>query len=289
MTRNVKFIGSAIGNCGRVLGCESTPYYLINALAEEDDFVDCCSYAYKGHKHDQFALRNYFIKVASHISFMLNKNTFPVLLGGDHSCAIGTWSGVGDYILSQGEELSMIWIDAHMDAHRPETSQSGNLHGMPVSHLLGYGHPELTSILTKTPKLKPENLVYFGIRSYEPEEKEFIDKLGIKVYYQDQLNEENFIELFANEFKRLSKQTKHVGISLDLDGLSASEFTAVGTPEEGGVSGETFIKALDQIDFDKLVAFEISEYNPKLDYERKSLAYMIHLIKYLRHRIENGN
>jgi arginase len=220
---------------------------------------------------------------------MLNKNTFPVLLGGDHSCAIGTWSGVGDYILSQGEELSMIWIDAHMDAHRPETSQSGNLHGMPVSHLLGYGHPELTSILTKTPKLKPENLVYFGIRSYEPEEKEFIDKLGIKVYYQDQLNEENFIKLFASEFERLSKQTKHVGISLDLDGLSATEFTAVGTPEEGGVSGETFIKALDEIDFNKLIAFEISEYNPKLDYERDSLAYMIHLIKYLRNRIENAN
>jgi len=289
MSRSVKFIGSAIGNCGRVLGCESAPYYLINALAEEDDLVDCCSYAYKGHKHDQFALRTYFIKVASHISFMLNKNTFPILLGGDHSCAIGTWSGVSDYVLSQGEELSLIWVDAHMDAHRPETSQSGNLHGMPVSHLLGYGYPELTSILTKTPKLKPENLVYFGIRSYEPEEKEFLDKLGIKVYYQDQLNEENFADLFAREYERLSRQTRHIGISLDLDGLSASEFTAVGTPEDGGVSGETFINTLDKLDFSKLIAFEISEYNPKLDYDRTSLAYMIHLIKYLRSRVENAH
>ncbi len=289
MPRSVKFIGSAIGNCGRVIGCESAPYYLINALAEEDDLVDCCTYAYKGHKHDQVALRNYFIKVASHISFMLNKNTFPILIGGDHSCAIGTWSGVSDYLLSQGRELGLIWIDAHMDAHRPGTSQSGNLHGMPVAHLLGNGYEELVSILTKTPKLKPENLVYFGIRSYEPEEEAYLKSLGIKVYYQNQLSEENFAELFISEFNRLAAKTQNVGISLDLDGLSAEEFSAVGTPEDGGISGHTFLETIKQLDFDKLIAFEISEYNPKLDYDRTSLTFILQLVNYLKDRVANEN
>ena len=287
LNRNVKFIGSGIGNCGRVIGCESAPYYLINALAEENDLVDCCMYAYNGNKHDQKALRNYFIKVASHISFMLNKNTFPLLIGGDHSCAIGTWSGVGDYLLSQGEDLGLIWVDAHMDAHRPDTSASGNLHGMPVAHLLGHGYEELISILTKTPKLKPQNLVYFGIRSYEPEEEAFLQNLGIKVYYQNQLNEKNFAELFSQEYTRLSQQVNHIGISLDLDGLSAQEFTAVGTPEEGGVSGETFLKTLEKLDFKKLIAFEIAEYNPKLDYDRTSLRFILELVNYLKNRVEN--
>lgn len=289
LKRNVKFIGSGIGNCGRINGCESAPYYLINALTKENNFVDCCLYAYKGDNLDQNALRDYFIKVASHISFMLNKNTFPILIGGDHSCAIGSWSGVGDYTLSQGEELGLIWIDAHMDAHRPNTSITGNLHGMPVAHLLGQGYKELISILTKTPKIKPQNLIYFGVRSYEPEEKAFLEDLGIKIYYQDQLHEDNFADIFSQEFERLSHQVKHIGISLDLDGLSASEFTAVGTPEKGGVSGKTFLKALEKLDLNKLIAFEIAEYNPNLDYDHTSLTFILQLVNYLKDKVESDS
>ena len=86
---------------------------------------------------------NFFIKVAHRAERAITKGVFPIFIGGDHSCAIGSWSGIAYNLQKQDKELALIWIDAHMDAHRPETSETGNLHGMPVAHLLGHGHKEL--------------------------------------------------------------------------------------------------------------------------------------------------
>ncbi|MCL4122141.1 UNVERIFIED_CONTAM: hypothetical protein GTU68_014212 [Idotea baltica] len=221
------------------------------------------------------------------VSDLLDENKFPLVLGGDHSCAMATWSGVHNYLKKQNNELGLIWIDAHLDSHRPETSDTGNIHGMPVAHLLGYGHDELKKILNDEPKLKPENIVFFGIRSYEAPEKELLDSLGVKIYYQEDLNTKNFEKIFLEEFARLEKITNgNVGISFDLDGLDPTNLDAVGTPVEDGIDPIVFYNTIRQINFDSLVCFEIAEYNPLLDKTKVSLEYMQNLLRLVERNIK---
>lgn len=283
MAQRIKLIGSAIGNCGRLNGCESAPYQISNSLANSEGIlIDADVVAYTGGSHDVLAQREFFIKVAHRAERAITKNVFPIFIGGDHSCAIGSWSGVAYNLQKKNQELGLIWIDAHMDSHRPETSETGNLHGMPVSHLLGYGHKELTSILSAMPKLKPENLVFFGIRSFEKPEEEFLQSLGVKIYYQDMLSDENFEELFLEEYNRLALQTNgNVGISLDLDGLDPKDIAAVGTPVANGIDSRIFLETMNKLDTQHLIGFEIGEYNPSLDKDHRSMHYMLELLKSL--------
>jgi arginase len=283
MAQRIKLIGSAIGNCGRLNGCESSPYQISNSLANSEGIlIDADVVAYTGGSHDVLAQREFFIKVAHRAERAITKNVFPIFIGGDHSCAIGSWSGVAYNLQKKNQELGLIWIDAHMDSHRPETSETGNLHGMPVSHLLGYGHKELTSILSALPKLKPENLVFFGIRSFEKPEEDFLHSLGVKIYYQDMLSDENFEALFLEEYNRLALQTNgNIGISLDLDGLDPKEIAAVGTPVANGIDSRIFLETMNKIDTKHLIGFEIGEYNPSLDKDHRSMHYMLELLKSL--------
>lgn len=287
MTKRIKLIGSAIGNCGRLNGCESSPYQISNSLANtEGILLDSDVVAYSGGSHDVLAQREFFIKVAHRAERAITKGVFPIFIGGDHSCAIGSWSGIAYNLQKQNKELALIWIDAHMDAHRPETSETGNLHGMPVAHLLGHGHKELTSILTAMPKLKPENIVYFGIRSFEKPEEDFLQSLGVKIYYQHMLNNQTFEAAFLAEFERLAQLSGgNVGISLDLDGLDPVEIAAVGTPVDDGIGSGVFFDAISKINIDDLIAFEIAEYNPSLDKDHRSMHYMLQLLKLLVSRI----
>ncbi|TAK78525.1 MAG: arginase, partial [Gammaproteobacteria bacterium] len=105
-------------------------------------------------------------ELAQTVSALARQKQWFSVLGGDHSCAIGTWSGVYDALHDQGD-IGLIWIDAHMDSHTPETSESGRIHGMPLASLMGYGYGTLTSILHHAPKLKPEHVCLIGVRSFE--------------------------------------------------------------------------------------------------------------------------
>lgn len=287
MSKRIKLIGSAIGNCGCLNGCESSPYQISNSLANTGGILlDSDIVAYTAGSHDVLAQRDFFIKIAHRAERALTKGVFPIFIGGDHSCAIGSWSGIAYNLHQKQAELGLIWIDAHLDAHRPDTSETGNLHGMPMAHLLGYGHQELTSILTKYPKLDPKNVVYFGIRSFESAEENLLHQLGVKIYYQHMLTDDNFGATFIAEFERLAHQTKgHVGISLDLDGLDPIEIKAVGTPVAHGIKGNTFLQAINQININQLVGFEIAEYNPSLDSDKQTMHYMIQVLKLIIARI----
>ncbi|APC97835.1 arginase [Francisella frigiditurris] len=285
--RKVEAIGVSIGNAGRKIGCGRAPYVLLNLL--RDRRIDAQIFNYIGGRIEVDTMERYFTKVAKKISNVLSENKFPLALGGDHSCAIGTWSGVYDHLKKQGNDLGLIWVDAHMDSHRPDTSETGNIHGMPVAHLLGHGYQEFTHILNNEPKLKPENIVFFGIRSYEPAEEEFLNELGVKVYYQKDLNSQNFEKLFLEEFDRLAKATNgNVGISFDLDGLDPVMMDAVGTPVENGIQPEVFYETISKIDYDNLVCFEVAEYNPMLDKTGLSLGYMEKVLRLVEGKIKEG-
>ena len=284
--RKVEAIGVAIGNAGRKIGCGRAPYTFLNTL--RDRRIDAQIYNYIGGRVEVPTMQKYFTKVATKISQVLSENKFPLVLGGDHSCAIGTWSGVANHLNNFDNELGLIWVDAHMDSHRPDTSDTGNIHGMPVAHLLGYGYEEFTKILNDNPKLKPENIVFFGIRSYEPAEEEFLRELGVKVYFQKDLNSQNFEGLFLEEFDKLDKATNgNVGISFDLDGLDPVMMDAVGTPVENGIQPEVFYEALSKIDFEKLICFEVAEYNPMLDKTGMSLGYMEKILRLVEGRVKS--
>ena len=289
MGRRIKLIGSAIGNCGRALGCEKTPALVLDKLHSQFPALDSSIHDYNGTNADLERLQSYFGQVADDIIESSQKEAlFPLMLGGDHACAIGSWSGVAGALAQKNAQLGLIWVDAHMDAHRPDTSETGNLHGMPVAHLLGYGHQQLTTLGYHGAKIQPKNLVYFAVRSFEPAEEELLQKLGVKIYYRHLLTSENFIDLFNHEFERLSQQTNgNVGISLDLDALDPEQIMAVSVPEDDGISPSLFLATMKQLDVKKLVAFEISEYNPLLDNDNQSLDYMIELLTVLIDKVNH--
>ncbi|QBQ55868.1 arginase [Nitrosococcus wardiae] len=184
------------------------------------------------------------------------------VLGGDHSCAIGTWSGVSQV----GGPLGLIWIDAHMDCHLPETSPSGALHGMPLACLLGLGDPRLTAIGGQGPKFLPEHVVLIGIRSFEPEEYLLLQQLGVKVFFMDEVRRRGLKKVFQDALERVRNRTAGFGVSIDLDAIDPHEAPAVGTPVLGGIPKGELIALLRQIQGEpRFRGVEIAEYNPFLD------------------------
>lgn len=204
-------------------------------------------------------------RLAGKVDALCNQRDFPVVLGGDHSCAIGTWSGVFRAIQSRGA-LGLIWLDAHMDSHTPETSPSGALHGMPLACLLGYGLPELTGIAGCTPAILPQHLCLIGVRSYEAGEMLLLRQLGVRIFFMDEVRERGLAAVMADALEIVQRGTAGFGISIDLDVLEPCEDPGVGSPAAGGVLGFELMRALKQVQgHPLLLGMEIVEYNPSLD------------------------
>lgn len=205
-------------------------------------------------------------KLAKQTRTDTENNIIPVVIGGDHSSAIGTWSGVVT-ALGMQEKFGLIWIDAHMDAHTPETSEQGKWggwwHGMPVAALTGEGAPEFTNLMSDEKKLKAEHIVLIGIRSFEPGEEDYIKTHGIKCYMAAEVKERGFQAIYDEALDYIQQNCDGFGVSIDLDGFDPEDAPGVGTPEKNGVRAEQALKAFEGIgkhpDFHGL---EIVEYNP---------------------------
>ena len=192
----------------------------------------------------------------------IKKGNFILVIGGDHSLAMGTWSGVKN----AGEDFGLIWIDAHMDAHTYETSLSNNPHGMPVSALLGSGDAAFLNLANTPPTLKPFSLIHTGIRSYEVEEQQFLEKLQVEIAYHHKRYSYDAFEHFTKSRNKLLKQHSTYGVSFDIDGVDPSYCPGTGTPADGGIELEAVEQSLKGIVFDpNCIGLEIVEYNPHLD------------------------
>jgi len=201
-----------------------------------------------------------------------------IVIGGDHSCAIGTWSGVHKG-LPDDSQLGLIWIDAHMDSHTMHSSPSGAIHGMPVACLLGHGEKSLCEIESELPKVLPENLCLIGIRSYEPEEAELLNRLGVRIFYMDDVNKLGLTEVLTQAKAHISKNSSHFGISLDLDAIDPHDAPGVGSPESGGLSGAALINALQNTELNEnFVGIEITELNSSRDRVDKTARLAIEVI-----------
>ena len=207
------------------------------------------------------------------------RGDFPVILGGDHSCAIGTWSGIHRTIPG-GQALGLIWIDAHMDSHTPETSPSGALHGMPLACLLGYGLPELTDIAGVPPPLLPQHLCLIGVRSFETGEAALLNRLGVRIFFMEEVHRRGIEPVMAEALEIVQRGTAGFGISIDLDVLEPREEPGVGSPAPDGVMGFELIGALKQVkNHPKLLGLEIVEYNPSLDRNQITAQRAIELLE----------
>ena len=171
-------------------------------------------------------------KLAAKVDEIVQGGSFPLVLGGDHSIAIGTLAGVSKHY----QNLGVIWFDAHGDLNTEETSPSGNIHGMPLAVSLGIGHPDLVNIYGYAPKVKPEHIVIIGARSLDEGEKKLIREKGIKVYTMHEIDRLGMTKVMEECISYLKERTDGVHLSLDLDGLDPVDAPGVGTPVIGGIS-----------------------------------------------------
>lgn len=200
---------------------------------------------------------------------------FPLVLGGDHSIAIGTLAGLASHY----EDLGVIWYDAHGDINTPETSPSGNIHGMPLAASLGYGDERLTSILFNQAKIKPENVVLIGIRDLDDGEKETIRRLGIKTYTMHEIDRLGMPKVIEETIAYLKDKTDAVHLSFDLDGIDPCEAPGVGTPVPGGATYRETHLALEMLhESDLITSAEFVEVNPMLDIRSKTADLTVALI-----------
>lgn len=220
-------------------------------------------------------------RLASKIESTVRHNEMPVIIGGDHSCAIGAWRGVCQ-AFSRQEALGLIWVDAHMDSHTPETTPSGALHGMPVACLLGVGEPALTDWRNNGAKLLPQNVCLIGAHSFEAEEPVLLSRLGVRVFDRDEVKRRGLNDVMAEALKIVQKDTTGFGITIDLDAVDPKDAPGVGSPVPGGISATELIESLHHIKGNShLLGVEISEYNPHHDHQGITAKLVLDLLNAL--------
>ena len=212
------------------------------------------------------AVRKICVRLARRVQRIVLDNELPVVVGGDHTCAIGTWKGVAQAVQDRGR-IGLLWIDAHMDAHTPQTTESGMLHGMPVACLLGYGYPELTAIADGA-SLDPACVCLYGVRSFERGEADLLERLGVRVYFMREIEERGVAATLREALEIVTCASGGFGVTLDLDAIDPGDAPGVGSPAEGGLRACDLLSALAEHGaHPNLAGIEIVEYNPYRDRE----------------------
>lgn len=205
-------------------------------------------------------------------SILEYQSEMPFIIGGDHSCALGTWFGMID-ALNAGHNFGLIWIDAHMDSHVYATSPSKVYHGMPISSLLGYDNEVFKEIYGGKTNLTihPDHIVLIGIRSYEKAEELFLNSMGVRVISAEEVKKRGLSDVFKEALSIVLKAKKGFGISFDLDAIDPIEAPGVGSPETGGLSWSEIQENLHiLLENPNLQAMEVTEFNPTLDEDNKT-------------------
>lgn len=199
----------------------------------------------------------------SKVDEIVKEGDFPLVFGGDHSIAIGTLAGLGEHY----KNLGVIWYDAHADLNTPETTPSGNIHGMPLAVSIGLGHERLVQIRTNVPKIKPENVIIIGARSVDPGERDLIREQGIKVYTMHEIDRLGMTRVMEDALAYLKdRDVDGLHLSLDLDGLDPLYTPGVGTPVPGGITYRESHLAMEMLqESGMLTSAEFVEVNPILD------------------------
>jgi arginase len=219
-------------------------------------------------------------ELAGRIGESLEKGAIPLVIGGDHSIAMGTVSGVSAHLRPGNEKTGLIWFDAHGDMNTPDSSPTGNIHGMPLAHLLGYGDPDLSSIMDAHPAVAPENVALIGIRDIDSVERDFINSSGIHAFTMYDIDRLGMSEVARRALEIVNDGTAGFHVSFDLDGCDPEVMPGTGTTVPGGVSFREAHFLLEECASDgRMISIEMVELNPFLDHRNVSAERAVTLIQ----------
>ncbi|HXX45154.1 MAG TPA: arginase [Candidatus Acidoferrales bacterium] len=209
----------------------------------------------------------------------LDEDMLPLVLGGDHSIAVGTVAGAAAHFHKKGKRIGVIWLDAHGDMNTPESSPSGNVHGMPLASIMGYGPAELTEIAGSKPMVEPRNVALVGTRDLDAKERRFAKESGVHVFTMRDIDERGMREVMAEAIRFATDDTAGIAVSLDMDFVDPADAPGVGTPVRGGVTYREAHLALEMIaDSRAMISFELVEINPVIDLHNTTAILGVELI-----------
>ena len=217
--------------------------------------------------------------LASKVEKVLERDEFPLVIGGDHSMALGTIAGISSYCRKRRLKLGVIWIDAHTDMNTEQTTPSGNIHGMPLAASLGLGNEKLVNLYGFSPKLDPKNCALIGIRSIDDAEKKTIKKMKIPISTMADIDKTGIYRIVVKVLKHFRESVDHIHISFDVDSVDPIVASGVGTPVPGGLSYREAHLVMESIaECGCMSSLEITEVNPILDSENKTAIFTTDLI-----------
>ena len=209
----------------------------------------------------------------------LTRGSVPLVLGGDHSVAVGTASGVSQYFRAQNHKIGLIWLDAHADMNTPESSPSGNVHGMPLACILGMGPPELVGMLGYQPKVAPRNTVIVWLREIDEVEKPHVRESGVRAFTMRDLDERGLRSVMEEAIRLACDGTAGFHLSLDMDFVDPKDAPGVGTPVRGGATYREAHLAMEMIcDSRHMVSMEVVEVNPVIDEVNRTADLAVELV-----------
>jgi len=228
------------------------------------------------------AVKSVCEEVSQRAVAIVSEGMFPIFLGGDHSIAIGTISGVARS--TSGARTGVIWVDAHADFNTPATSPSGNIHGMPLATLTGRGHPDLVGIGGPGASVRTEDVVIIGLRSVDIEEKRLLREAGVRIYTMKDIDAYGAARVVRNAIKGLS-HVDRVHLSLDLDAVDPEVAPGVGTPVRGGLTYREAHLLMELVNEAGIVSsLDVVEINPILDIKNGTATVAVELVESLMGR-----
>jgi arginase len=210
---------------------------------------------------------------------VLREGGFPVVLGGDHSIAMGTIAGLAAHHRERGGKIGLVWFDAHADANSADTSPSGNIHGMPLAVALGIGEPSLAGLAGPAPMVDGARAALVGIRDVDEAERANVQASGVGAFTMRDIDERGMRAVMEEAIKRASAGTVGIHVSFDLDGMDPEFAPGVGTPAPGGLSYREAHLAMEMLsDTGKVIAAELVEVNPILDHRNGTAKLGVELL-----------
>ncbi len=283
MSGKIRVVGAASGLGARDRGCADGPvaFHRSQAWHELQDHPRLdwgpLLFAADARAGSEMArIAGFCRRLADEVAHVRAAGDFPLVIGGDHSIAVGTWSGVAR---AAGAPLGLLWIDAHLDSHTPETSYSGAVHGMPLACLLGRGDKRLLNLGLAGPQLSAAHTVVLGPRSYEAEEMAFLRAQGVRIIESEEIAVRGFADCLREAQAVVEAAPAGFGLTLDLDAIDPDCAPGVGSPEPDGLWDGDVLAALARLaTLPGLLAVEIAEYNPDRDRQGRTARLMSELI-----------
>ena len=218
-------------------------------------------------------------RLAEIVAETLTGGGMPLVLGGDHSVAVGTVSGVSHVFHDRGQSIGLIWLDAHADMNTPESSPSGNVHGMPLACIVGHGPAELTGLYGYQPKVEPHNTVVVGLRDVDQTEKSNVREYGVHAFTMRDLDEHGMRSVMEQAIRFACERTAGFHLSLDMDFVDPKDAPGVGTPVRGGVTYREAHLAMEMMcDSRRMLSMEVVEVNPVIDEVNRTADLAVELL-----------